>query len=138
MARIEAAAPTKKAKAKSSKTKSQDPDSRRTAAPLIGSHLRPRPLPFAAPPLQAVEGDRYELAHHDYQSRDLHCRPRRVDYEVQEASPDKELQPQRHVIHHPPGYVRAKPDPECFEDCPCDADKDHQAPHEQQGAPQNV
>src|SRR5918998_5341749 len=92
----------------------------------------------AAAPHEAVEGDRYELAHYDGQGRDLYRRPSRVEYQVQETRPDKELQPQGHVAHYPPRYVRTEPGPESPEDCPHDADEDHHAPHEQQRRPQNV
>src|ERR687897_325946 len=101
----------KKPKAKSSKTKSQDPDARRASSPLTGARLCPRTLPFAAPAREAVHGDRYELAHQDGQGRYLYRRPCRVEYEVQKAGPDKKLQPQGHVAYYPPGYVRTEPGP---------------------------
>ena len=81
----------KKPKAKSSKTRSQDPDARRAASPLTEARLCPRTLPFAAPVCEAIHGDRYELAHQDGQCRYLYRRPCRVEYEVQKAGPNKKL-----------------------------------------------
>src|ERR671916_29922 len=89
----------KKPKAKSSKTRRQYPDARRASSPLTGARLCPRTLPFAAPVCEAIHGDRYELAHQDGQGRYLYRRPCRVEYEVQKAGPDKKLQPSVVQVH---------------------------------------
>ena len=81
-------------------------------------------------PREAAEGQCYDLAHRDGNSRRLNRHPCGSEDEVENGSADEELQGELRVSRHVPGDRTTGPLAQGSEGASCDTDEDHHASHQ--------